>query len=348
MKKNPYKYIDLFAGIGGFRLAMDNLGLKCEFSSEINKSCQDVYELNFGERPSGDITKIKLESIPNFDILVGGFPCQPFSYAGKKNGLKDPRNGHLFFEILRLLKNKERKPKMFLLENVKGIKSLEKGKTVLNILRSLTDSGYKVYDSVLNSYDFGVPQYRERWFCVGFDRNIHFEFPKGKKSGSKLSDIVEVNEKDSKLRLSDRELTLIKNHFKSKDIRVKHDWTYSKPDSKMGKYGVYSYLKPDKSLRFHVGDFAKSQIQDFYYTSLDGVAPAIIVTREPKLWDLKRRLSLLECQRLQGFPDNFKFDGVTNGVGKKQLGNAVTVTVVQEIIKCMLTAYTNNIPCLTN
>ena len=344
--KKKYNYIDLFAGIGGFRLALDNLGLQCVFSSELNKSCQDIYELNFGDRPTGDISEIPSKSIPKFDIMTGGFPCQPFSYAGKKDGFKDPKNGHLFSEILRILGDQERRPKMFLLENVKGIKSLEKGETLKNIIGALEDLKYKVYDTVLNSYDFGVPQYRERWFCAGFDKNIHFEFPRGNKSGSKLKNIVEVDENEEKLKLPERELELIKNHFKSKEKRVKHNWTHSRPDSKMGRHGVYSYLKPDNSLRFHVGDFAKSQIQDFYYASLESVAPAIIVTRAPKLWDLKRWLSVLECKRLQGFPDNFKFKGVADGTAKKQLGNAVTVQVVEEIMRCMISDYERNVPSL--
>ncbi len=338
------KYIDLFAGIGGFRLALDDLGLSCVLSSEIDNACQDVYELNFGERPSGDICSIDSKSIPSFDILVGGFPCQPFSYAGKKLGFNDKKDGQLFFEILRILRDK--RPKMFLLENVKGIRSIEKGKTVKNILTALRDIGYKVYDDVLDSNHFGLPQYRERWFCAGFDKDIHFQFPIGDNSSVKLKSIIDEHDDNPALVLSDREIELIKFHFSSSDIRVKHENTLNAgPNSKIGKYGVYSYLKPDNTLRFHVGDPAKSQIQDYYYASLDSVAPAIIVTREPKLWDIKRKLSLLECQRLQGFPDDFKFVG-SDRKGKKQLGNAVSVPVVREVLRNMLDYYAESIPSL--
>lgn len=337
MNKNIFKVADLFCGIGGFRLAINQLNQKCVFSSDIDKKCQDVYELNFKEKPVGDITKIKTGDIPSHDILLAGFPCQPFSYAGKKEGLNCENNGQLFFEIIRILNN--HKPKMFLLENVKGIKSIDKGNTVKNIINSLEDIGYKTFSTVINSHDFGVPQYRERWYCVGFDKNIDFNFPIGDKKGTKIRDIIEKNLKDNSLALPEREKLLIKNHFSSNDIRVKHDWKYSRPESKIGKHGMYSYLKPDNTLRFHIGDRSKTQIQDFYYSSIDSVSAAIIVTRAPKLWDLKRHLSLTECKRLQGFPDNFKFDCVSNNIGKKLLGNSVTVPVIKSILKSMINKY---------
>ena len=251
-------------------------------------------------------------------------------------GFEDKTRGTLFFDIVKILK--EKKPKMFLLENVKGLKSHKNGETVNVIQNTLRQLGYTIYTKVLNSYDFGVPQKRERWYCVGFDKDIYFEFPTGTMSGSKLKDIIDKNNNDPSLKLSQFEVERIKFHFNSNEVRVKHDNSRYAPHTKKGKHGVYSYLKPDGTLRFHIGDFAKTQIQEAYYVSLNSAAPAIIASREPKLWDLKRRLSVDECRKLQGFPDWFKFN-VSNVQAKKQLGNAVTVPVIEAIGNNMLSYY---------
>lgn len=335
-KIKQMKFIDLFAGIGGFRIALEREGNKCVFSSEINKYCQQVYNDNFGTIPFGDITKIEAKEIPDFDILTAGFPCQPFSYAGRLEGFEDKTRGTLFFDVLRIIKEKQ--PKMFLLENVKGLKSHEKGTTMNTILTALEGAGYFVHWAILNSHDFGVPQKRERWYCVGFNKDIHFEFPKGTNSSTTLRDIIDINLEDKKLSITDFEKERIKHHFASSDIRVQHDNSKYAPNTKKGKYGVYSYLKPDGTLRFHIGDVAKTQIQEAYYCSLDSVAPAIIATREPKLWDIARRLSVDECRKLQGFPSNFKFT-VSDLQAKKQLGNSIAVPVVEAIVKNMMLYY---------
>ncbi|WP_363550351.1 DNA cytosine methyltransferase [Caldifermentibacillus hisashii] len=346
MKK--YKFIDLFAGIGGFRVAFENIKthkMECVFSSEIDKFACQVYEHNFGEYPSGDITKIDAKDIPDFDILAAGFPCQPFSYSGRLEGFEDKVRGTLFFDIVRILK--EKKPKMFLLENVKGLKSHRKGETLKTIEEMLEKLGYTIYWDILDSYDFGVPQYRQRWFCVGFKNEIQFEFPKGLKGGAVLRDIVDINNNDESLKLSKFESDRIDFHFEqmkvSDEERIQHDSSKYAPNTKKGKFGVFSYLKPDKTLRFHIGDKAKTQIQEAYYSSLDSVSASIIATREPKLWDLKRRLSVDECRKLQGFPEWFEFN-VSDAQAKKQLGNAVTVPVVQAIIEQMIYYYELNQP----
>ncbi|MBB5355240.1 DNA (cytosine-5)-methyltransferase 1 [Anoxybacillus mongoliensis] len=339
-----YKFIDLFAGIGGFRIAFESLSahnMECVFSSEIDKFAREVYKHNFGDIPAGDITKIKASEIPDFDILAAGFPCQPFSYAGRLEGFEDKVRGTLFFDIVRILK--EKRPKMFILENVKGLKSHKKGETLKIIEDTLKQLDYTIYWEILDSYDFGVPQYRQRWFCVGFDKEIYFEFPKGNQRGKVLRDIVDINNNDESLKLSQFEIDRINFHFSSNEVRVKHDNSKYAPNTKKGKYGIYSYLKPDNTLRFHIGDKAKTQIQEAYYSSLDSVAPAIIASREPKLWDLKRRLSVEECKRLQGFPEWFEFN-VSNVQAKKQLGNAVTVPVVRAIVDKMIYYYEANIP----
>lgn len=344
MKNKKYKFIDLFCGIGGFRIALQRNNAECVFSSDNNANCQKVYNLNFNETPHGDITQIEYKDIPDFDILTAGFPCQPFSFAGKKLGFEDKTRGTLFFNIIMILETK--KPKMFLLENVKGLRTHNGGKTLQIIRESLDALGYTFYTTVLNSYDFGVPQYRERWYCVGFDKDISFQFPTGGKRGSKIKDIAELDNSDESLILPNNELDMIDFHFskmKNRTDRIEHDkskfnhFAYSKK----GKWGIYSYLKPDNALRFHVGDTAKSQIQDYYYVSLESVAPTIIATRAPKYWDLRRRFSIKENLRIQGFPDNFKFN-VSENTARRLLGNSVTVPVIESIFKEMIFFYELN------
>lgn len=334
--ENPaFKFIDLFSGIGGFRLASQNLGGNCVFSSEWDEFSQKTYEANFGETPFGDITKAETRKfIPkNYDLLCAGFPCQPFSYAGLKQGFDETR-GTLFFDILEILKNTE--PKMFLLENVKGLKSHEGGKTLEIIENSLIELGYTIKWEILNSYDFGLPQYRERWYCVGFKEKVNFEFPKGNKRGVKIKAIIDKKANlDKKLKLSEFEIERINFHFSSNDERVKHDNSKYNSNTKKGKHGVYSFQKADGALRFHIGDVAKTQIQEAFYACEETYAPTIIANRVPKLWDLQRKLSVLEAQRLQGFPDNFKFP-ISDNQAYKQLGNSVAVPVLQAIIKKML------------
>ena len=330
------RFIDLFAGIGGFRIALEEFGHKCVFSSEMDKYCQKVYEDNFKDTPSGDITQISENNIPDFDILTAGFPCQPFSYAGRQEGFNDKTRGTLFFDVLRIIKAKS--PKMFLLENVKGLKSHNNGETMDIILSSLKELGYDVHWKILDSHKFGVPQKRERWYCVGFDKKVDFKFPIQTNPNTTLKDIVDVEAKHPDLELSKFEKSRIQHHFSSSEIRVPHDNSMYAPNTKKGKHGVFSFLKPDKTLRFHIGDAAKTQIQEAYYCSLDSVAPAIIAAREPKLWDISRRLSVDECRKLQGFPDNFIFN-VANLQAKKQLGNSVAVPVIREIVRNMLYYY---------
>jgi DNA (cytosine-5)-methyltransferase 1 len=331
-----FKFIDLFAGIGGFRIAAQNIGGKCVFSSEWDEFAKKTYHHNFGEIPFGDITKPETKKfIPTgFDLLCAGFPCQPFSYAGLNKGFKDKTRGTLFFDILEILS--EHKPKMFLLENVKGLKSHENGKTLNTILESLKSIGYNVQWTILNSYDFGLPQYRERLYIVGFKNKTNFAFPSPSNRGAKLKNIINKKDnRDPKLRLSEFELERIQFHFQSGEERVKHDNSKYEGNTKKGKHGVYSYQKEDGSLRFHIGDAAKTQIQEAFYACLETYAPTIIANRVPKLWDLKRKLSVLEAQRLQGFPDEYEFP-VSDNQAYKQVGNSVAIPVIQAILYQML------------
>lgn len=339
--KTNFSFIDLFAGIGGFRLAFQNVGGKCVFSSEWDNDAQRTYFANYGEYPFGDITLESTKSyIPKqFDILCAGFPCQPFSYAGLKEGFEDKTRGTLFFEICKILET--HRPKMFLLENVKGIISHKNGETIKIIIESLNELGYDVHTAILSSLDFGLPQKRERWYCVGFNRKIDFQFPKPINTKPTLRDIVDVNDTTPSLKLSDFELERIDYHFANvtpEQKRVPHDNSKYKPSTKKGKYGIFSYQKPDGSLRFHVGDVAKTQIQEAFYACLDTYAPTIIAGRVPKMWDMRRRLSVLESKRLQGFPDDFLMP-VSDIQAYKQLGNSVSVPVIQAIAQNMISAY---------
>ena len=295
---SKYRFIDLFCGIGGFRLALERLGAKCVFSSDIDVFAQQTYFDNFSEKPFGDITQIEAKDIPSFDILTAGFPCQPFSYAGLCKGFEDQTRGTLFFDVCRILAY--HRPKMFFLENVKGLVSHNGGNTIKVILDNLKKLGYDVHWKVLSSLDFGLPQKRERWYCVGFDKKVNFEFPQPLAISPTLRDIVDLNDDTPALKLSKFEHDRIQYHFAHchEEERVQHDNSKYAPNTKKGKYGVYSFQKPDGSLRFHVGDAAKTQIQEAFYACLDTYAPTIIAGRTPKLWDIDRKLSVLEAKRL--------------------------------------------------
>lgn len=337
---SKYRFIDLFCGIGGFRLALERLGAKCVFSSDIDVFAQQTYFDNFGEKPFGDITQIEAKDIPSFDILTAGFPCQPFSYAGLCKGFEDQTRGTLFFDVCRILAY--HRPKMFFLENVKGLVSHNGGNTIKVILDNLKKLGYDVHWKVLSSLDFGLPQKRERWYCVGFDKKVNFEFPQPLAISPTLRDIVDLNDDTPALKLSKFEHDRIQYHFAHchEEERVQHDNSKYAPNTKKGKYGVYSFQKPDGSLRFHVGDAAKTQIQEAFYACLDTYAPTIIAGRTPKLWDIDRKLSVLEAKRLQDFPDDFKFT-VSDNQAYKQLGNSVSVPVIEKIAQNMIMAYNN-------
>ena len=339
-------FADLFCGIGGFHQAASKKNINCVFASDIDKYAKQTYKAWYGVDPVGDITEFTrsnetLSQIPNFDILFAGFPCQPFSYAGKCEGFEDKIRGTLFFHLAKIISF--HRPKVFLLENVKGLKSHQKGETLRLIKDTLVELGYDIYDDILNSFNFGVPQYRERWFCVGFRNDLrikNFRFNKGFSNSSKLQDILEDNPSQV-TKISSFEEERIRFHFDNveffDDGRVKHDNSKYAPTTKKGKHGVYSYLKPDRTLRFHIGDVAKTQIQEAYYVHKDTYAPAIIANRRPKLWDLKRYLTIKECLALQAFPTDLEFP-VSSGQAFKQLGNSVCVNVVSSILDDIIKA----------
>lgn len=309
---NPkFKFIDLFAGIGGIRLAFQNLGGKCVFTSEWNSFSKKTYEANFGEVPFGDITKINEKEIPDHDILLAGFPCQPFSIAGvtkknalgRKHGFLDETQGTLFFDIARILKLK--KPPAFMLENVKNLVSHDKGKTFTIIAETLKELGYSIHYKVLDGKHF-VPQHRERIIIVGFRNDLYkekgnFQFPKLPEPSAKFKDILEPKSL-SKYTLSD------------------HLWKYlqdyaSKHKAKGNGFG---YGLTD------LNGISRTMSARYYK---DGAEILI-----PQKGKNPRRLTPRECARLQGFPDNFIIP-VSDNQAYRQFGNSVTVPLIQFVGK---------------
>ena len=206
----------------------------------------------------------------------------------------------------------------------------------------MQELGYDVHWNVLSSLDYGLPQKRERWYCVGFDRPTAFCWPDKVKGNPTLRDIIDLSDDNKSLKLTKFEMDRIEYHFAhcKQQERVQHDNSKYKPNTKKGRYGIFSFQKPDGSLRFHVGDVAKTQIQEAFYACLDTYAPTIIAGRTPKLWDIGRKLSILEAKRLQGFPDDFVMP-VSDVQAYKQLGNSVSVPIIKKIMRNMIKAYEN-------
>ena len=296
-----FKFIDLFAGIGGLRIPFDELGGECVFSSEIDKYSQQTYEANFNHLPSGDITKIDEKDIPSHDLLLGGFPCQAFSNAGLRKGFEDTR-GTLFFDIARILNY--HKPKVFLLENVKGLLNHDNKKTYTTIIKTLKSLGYEIFAKVLNSKDFGLPQSRQRIFIVGIMGAAinSFDFPEPSYEKTCLGDILE-NNPDQKFTISDK----IWGSHKKRKIKARE---------KGNGFG-YSLFNKDSNYT--------NTISARYYK--DG--SEILIEQSNKN---PRMLTPREASQLQGFPLDFNIP-VSNGQAYKQFGNAVSVNVVRAISK---------------
>ena len=325
IEKPKFTFIDLFAGIGGFRLALQNLGGKCVFTSEWDKEAKRTYKANFGEKPFGDITKEETKSyIPDgFDLLCAGFPCQAFSIAGKRGGFEDTR-GTLFFDVAEIIKRK--KPKAVFLENVKGLRSHNGGKTlatILNVLRN--DLGYFVPEpQIVNAKNFGVPQNRERIYIVGFRNDLgieNFEYPIPSFEKVTFADIKEEEVPATKYFLSTQYLQTLVNH------KARHE----------GKGNGFGYaIIPDDAISnaIVVGGMGRERnlvldhrITDFTPTThIKGT-----VNREGI-----RKMTPREWARLQGFPDDYLIP-VADASAYKQFGNSVAVPAIQatanEIIK---------------
>ncbi len=334
--ENPkFTFIDLFAGIGGFRIALQNLGGKCVYSSEFDAKAQETYLANYGEMPFGDITKQSTKNyIPQeFDILCGGFPCQAFSLAGKRLGFNDETRGTLFFEIEDILRKHQ--PKAFFLENVKGLAIHDRGRTLETILRHLDDAGYDVVPpQILNAMDYGVPQHRERIYIIGFRKDLRvdlskFHYPEPTTVGDnrpKFRDVMEKKEVSVKYYLSTTYVETLIRH-KARHEAAGHGFGYEIIDLDdvanaivVGGMGRERNLIIDKRLTdFNPVTNIKGEV------NRDGI----------------RRMTPREWARLQGFPDNFKIV-VADASAYKQFGNSVAIPAIQATADQLLEALNEN------
>lgn len=311
---DKFKFIDLFCGMGGFRIAFEQNSCECVFSSDIDPFAQKTYTANFDEVPFGDITKIDEKDIPNHDIICAGFPCQSFSIAGRRLGFNDTR-GTLFFDVARIIKEKQ--PKAFILENVKGITNHDNGKTLQTILNTLSDLGYNFKHKILNAKDYNVPQHRERWYCIGFrkDLNINIDsfcFPKPQKLVNKLKNLID-NNAEANYYISDICNNNIKKFIKEKSINVKND-----------------------TLAYEVRA-SRCQFKN------DGISPCLTAkmgtggNNVPIVVLQQRRLTERECLRIMGYPETYK---INKGAQiYKQIGNSVVVPIItlfaKEIVRIL-------------
>ncbi|MDR6760939.1 DNA (cytosine-5)-methyltransferase 1 [Flavobacterium sp. 2755] len=312
-----FKFIDLFAGIGGFRIALQNLGGKCVFTSEWDENAKKTYRANFGETPFGDITKPKTKNyIPkDFDVLCAGFPCQAFSIAGKRGGFEDTR-GTLFFDVAEIIK--EKKPKAIFLENVKGLKSHDKGKTletILNVLRN--DLGYYVPEpQIMNAKEFGVPQNRERIYIVGFRKDLNidtFQYPKPLNEKVTFKNVKEKKVVPTKYYLSTQYLQTLKNH-KDRHANKGNGFGYQIiEDNEISNSILVGGMGRERNL------VIDNRITDY--------TPSTHIKGEVNREGI-RKMTPREWARLQGFPDNFLIP-VADASAYKQFGNSVAIPAIQ-------------------
>lgn len=351
-----FTYVSLFAGIGGFDSAFNKLGGKCVLASEIDPKASASYKAIYGENPVGDITRINTEDIPNHDILLGGFPCQPFSTSGHRRGFKDTR-GTLFFEVLRIAESKQ--PKAILLENVKGLVSHDKGETLRTMISSLSDIEYFVDFKVLNSKYFGVPQNRDRLFMVAIRKDLVKKSDWDTSSGCGVSKVKKTLQKIEGFNTfnfnfpNKKEITVTLEHILESEVNESHYISKElKGQDIKGTYCTDPNLIYDsqgfvKRKSFEVlnkfgylprmyNAYNKSIIKDFsptLTTSIVGASSSgqVIINRDGRL----RKLTPKECFRLQGFSDSqyekASSAGITDTQLYKQAGNAVTVNVIEAL-----------------
>lgn len=317
---SQYTFIDLFAGIGGFRLGLENAGFRCDFSSEWNQQARETYYKNYGTWPFGDITHFtgdhEIEdihgAIPEHDVLAGGFPCQPFSQAGQKMGFSDAR-GTLFFDIFKIAK--KRRPAVLFLENVKGLRGHDGGRTFATIKRKLGEIDYQVHDAVLTAKDYGVPQNRQRIFIVAFRDNLMFKWPKPISCGDRKMLVGDILEKDTHdaFTISDR---MWEGHQNRK-----------KRNRAKGKGFGYSLFRKDAE---YVNTISARYWKD---------GSEILIEQEGKN---PRTLTPRECSNLQGFPKNFELHD-SKKANYQQFGNSVAVPVIEAISTEILRSLKNNV-----
>lgn len=313
MKIENMKFIDLFAGIGGFRYALQDLGCSCVFSSEWDKFCQESYKLNFNEVPFGDITKIDEKDIPSFDILCAGFPCQPFSVSGKQKGFNDTR-GTLFFDIARIVKYHQ--PKIILLENVKNLRAHNGGATFEVISKTLNEMNYNIYYKVLNAKNYCLPQNRERITIVCIRKDIDtgkFEFPQEEKNFITISDIKEDDTITEKYIIQRNDIKIDQNKL---DKAIKQG-KVNKPVQigiiGKGGQGNRIYHENGIGITLAASSGGAASKTGAYY--INGKV---------------RKLSPREAARLQGFPENFIIINNENQA-LKQFGNSVPINLLKAV-----------------
>ncbi len=314
-----FTFIDLFAGIGGFRIGLERLGGRCVFSSEIDKHAAATYERNFKEKPAGDITKIEASDVPEHDVLCGGFPCQPFSVSGKQLGFEDAR-GTLFFEVMRLVSAK--RPRAVFLENVANYARHRNGDTLRRTLSMLEGEGYQAKHAILNASDYGVPQARKRLYIVGIRDDVvsgEFSFPQPVRS-----------------KVSVRDVLLPKSKVRSTAIE--------RSDIKITKTEIEENLRNRPGKPIQIGVINKGgQGERIYSPEGHGITlsahggGAAAKTGAYLVDGVVRRLHPIECRRMMGFPESFKIDPRV-GQAYKQFGNAVVATVIEAIGREILDA----------
>ncbi len=312
-KLRGYKFIDLFAGMGGFRIALESLGAECVYSSEWDIPAQKVYEENFGETPDGDITKVDESSIPCHDILCAGFPCQSFSISGKQRGFEDSR-GTLFFDVARIVKAK--KPKIVFMENVKNFATHDNGRTLQAVKNTMEDLGYDFYQKVLNSVDYGIPQKRERIYMVCFRKDLginEFIYPKKIKLVRHVEDFLLQDEEQVK------HLYIYRSDVKFNSTK---DDTYSNKSIRLGivnKGGQGERIYSTKGIAITLSAYGGGVFAKTGGYLINGKT---------------RRLHPRECARIMGYPDTYKLAKNANQA-YKQLGNSVVIDVLQ-FIACQI------------
>ena len=324
------KFIDLFAGIGGFRIGFEQNDFKCCFSAEINDHACEMYKLNFLQNPKCDITQLSTETIPNFDVLCAGFPCQAFSICGKQLGFEDTR-GTLFFDICRILKDK--KPRVFILENVFNLINHDKGNTFNVMKKNLEELGYTLSYQILNARDFGVPQNRERLIIIGNKNNLYFDFDK-----------LSRNRINSMREFLDSNQTTDNFEYLNSDDYTIIDKSYQKQQLKSGLLFVGYRNKAIRKtgVRPNTEHLSRVHKQPNRIYSIDGTHPTLAsqevngrywIYDDNQINEKKvRKLSLNECYRFMGFPNNYKKIGTSSQLYER-IGNSICVSMVDAIAK---------------
>jgi len=329
MDKKKIKFIDLFAGIGGFRLGFEAVGCKCVFSSEIDEHACEMYKLNFGDDPKCDITSLNPKEIPDFDILCAGFPCQAFSICGKQKGFYDETRGTLFFDICRILE--EKKPKAFILENVFNLEKHDSGRTLTVMLSALSDLGYRVVYKVLNARDFGVPQNRQRIVIIGNKEDRMFDF--SRLQTNKIESMKAFLDKEGKFEILPPEnYTLLDKKIVKKQ-----------PKSGLMFCGYRNKKIRSKGVRPGTEHLSRVHKQPNRIYDSEGIHPTLASQESSGRYFIKdgnivRKLTMDECFRFMGFPESYKKIGSTASLYAR-IGNSICVNMVKAIAEEMINQF---------